>query len=62
MATRIIDIARAASVSSATVSLVLNNKGNVSRDVRRRVRQLGRRAPPQVSALAVGLGTRLLPP
>ncbi len=37
MATRIIDIARAADVSSATVSLVLNNKGNVSRDVRLRV-------------------------
>lgn len=37
MATRIIDIAKAAQVSQATVSLVLNNKGNVSEEVRARV-------------------------
>ena len=37
MATRIIDIAKAARVSQATVSLVLNNKGSVSDGIRSRV-------------------------
>ena len=60
MATRIIDIARAASVSSATVSLVLNNKGNVSRDVRRRVLAEAKRLDYDMSRIRGGAASGVI--
>jgi LacI family transcriptional regulator len=42
MAVRIIDVARAAEVSPAAVSLVLNNKPGVSGDVRKRILDIAR--------------------
>ncbi|MDR3174884.1 MAG: LacI family DNA-binding transcriptional regulator [Treponema sp.] len=42
MATRIIDIAKAAEVSPSAVSLVLNNKPGVSGDVRKRILDIAR--------------------
>jgi LacI family transcriptional regulator len=42
MATRIIDIAKAAKVSPSAVSLVLNNKPGVSRTVRKRILDMAR--------------------
>jgi len=56
--TTIRDVARAAGVSTATVSRVLNNVGPVDDNTRRNVRQVARQMKYVPSALGRGLSTR----